>query len=598
MVASSTSTTRLDFSSTTPVRHPEAVADHLARTAGRGDERRACVRWSDRRVRRRSRLDRAAAATPSAAATAAGSTPARGQRPGTGDLAVRGLQRRRRAARRAGPWPRPLVRPSTSSASSVAVADRLLGRGGLGRQRTTMTVDAGGVGLRACDRLRPRRGRPAEGEPDSCRRSRRAAWGMKMTASRISDDRGRDQERAVALSALDQLAPRDQPDAPTLTSAAPLTARPPRRNSSVSDGSPRRERAHRAGRQRGRSARPGRRAVGRARATARAPSSPRAPGTPGQAGGPARWARRPRDLDRRQPRRACAPGPQLVDACRWPPCGRAWMMPTGSHSRSTSSSWWLENSTAAPRVDACSRSTSAHHVDADRVEAGERLVEHQDSGSCTSAAASWTRCWLPRRQLLDLVAARGRRRPAARSSGRRRLGRGQRHAVQPGQVDELVARPASWGTGRAPRACSRSRRRVASVDRPAVPADLPGVGREHARARSASRWSCPAPLVPTKPNISPGADVERQAVQRDRRRRTACAGRRSRAPDPLSRPDAARGRTAPRARHTRGRRRRTRQASRSPWSRAPGPRPPGASGGTTVPGVRRRPPPPARRPRR
>ena len=49
---------------------------------------------------------------------------------------------------------------------------------------------------------------------------------------------------------------------------------------------------------------------------------------------------------------------------------------TASQRRSTSSSWWLENTTGTP-VAAYSDEHAAEHVDADRVEAGERLVEHE-----------------------------------------------------------------------------------------------------------------------------------------------------------------------------------------------------------------------------
>ena len=59
-------------------------------------------------------------------------------------------------------------------------------------------------------------------------------------------------------------------------------------------------------------------------------------------------------------------------------------------------------------------------------------------GSCTSEAASWTRCWLPR---LSFCTSSSRR-PATPSRSvhrsHRRLGRGRRHPVQPGQVDELL----------------------------------------------------------------------------------------------------------------------------------------------------------------
>ena len=48
---------------------------------------------------------------------------------------------------------------------------------------------------------------------------------------------------------------------------------------------------------------------------------------------------------------------------------------TDSQSRSTSSSWWLENTTGAP-ASACRRRIS-EDVDADRVQTRERLVQHE-----------------------------------------------------------------------------------------------------------------------------------------------------------------------------------------------------------------------------
>ena len=114
------------------------------------------------------------------------------------------------------------------------------------------------------------------------------------------------------------------------------------------------------------------------------------------------------------------------------------MIATASHSRSTSSSWWQENTTGTP-VAAYSAQHAAQHVDADRVEAGERLVEHEQLRARAraprrAARAAGCRARAPRR-------GRRRARPAraARSSGRPRPRVGRADAVQRGEVDELVA---------------------------------------------------------------------------------------------------------------------------------------------------------------
>ena len=52
------------------------------------------------------------------------------------------------------------------------------------------------------------------------------------------------------------------------------------------------------------------------------------------------------------------------------------MITRSSQRRSTTASWWLENSTGTPAA-ARSRSTAEHDVDGDRVQPGERLVEDQ-----------------------------------------------------------------------------------------------------------------------------------------------------------------------------------------------------------------------------
>ena len=61
---------------------------------------------------------------------------------------------------------------------------------------------------------------------------------------------------------------------------------------------------------------------------------------------------------------------------------------------STSSSWWLEKSTAAPRA-ASPRSTSASVWTATGSRPANGSSSTSSSGSCSSAAASCTRCWFP-----------------------------------------------------------------------------------------------------------------------------------------------------------------------------------------------------------
>ncbi len=69
-------------------------------------------------------------------------------------------------------------------------------------------------------------------------------------------------------------------------------------------------------------------------------------------------------------------------------------MPTESHSRSTSSSWWLEKITGTPPLHrSCSTVASASTAIGSSPENGSSRMS--TSGSCTSATASCTRCWLP-----------------------------------------------------------------------------------------------------------------------------------------------------------------------------------------------------------
>ena len=77
-------------------------------------------------------------------------------------------------------------------------------------------------------------------------------------------------------------------------------------------------------------------------------------------------------------------------------------------------------------------------VDADRVEAGERLVEDEHLGRLTRAAASWTRCWLPR-DSFSTASPRRSPRPSRSTHFCAARGRGRVQPVQPGEVGDLLA---------------------------------------------------------------------------------------------------------------------------------------------------------------
>ena len=79
------------------------------------------------------------------------------------------------------------------------------------------------------------------------------------------------------------------------------------------------------------------------------------------------------------------------------------MIATSSQSRSTSSSWWLEKTTGTPSA-ARSDEHAAHHVHAGRVEAGERLVEHEHLGVVDERDAELDALLVAERERLDLVA--------------------------------------------------------------------------------------------------------------------------------------------------------------------------------------------------
>ena len=80
------------------------------------------------------------------------------------------------------------------------------------------------------------------------------------------------------------------------------------------------------------------------------------------------------------------------------------MIPTRSLSRSTSSSWWEENITGHAGCGLVAQD-SAHDVDGHRVEAGERLVEHEDLRVVDERRGELDALLVAQAQLDDLVVA-------------------------------------------------------------------------------------------------------------------------------------------------------------------------------------------------
>ena len=176
-----------------------------------------------------------------------------------------------------------------------------------------------------------------------------------------------------------------------------------------------------------------------------------------------RSARRSRARDRRRPsvRRSCPrrrPGPRSTTTAR-------------SQRSSTRSSWCDENSTVAPRrASATSTLERASTATGSRPENGSSRTS--TSGSWISAPISWTRCWLPSERSSSSslgTVGEARARPSQLEAASVAASLGQ--AAQLAEEHELVERPSSSGTGRAPRAGSRSGGgpRGRSAGRPSAP---------------------------------------------------------------------------------------------------------------------------------
>ena len=136
----------------------------------------------------------------------------------------------------------------------------------------------------------------------------------------------------------------------------------------------------------------------------------------GQRGRPAvrrRPGRRPAAAGR--PPGGAAPRPCRVATMR--PRAR---MPTESQSRSTRSSWWLEKTTGHAVAGTWLEQRLGERVDADRVEAGERLVEDEHLGPADQRGGQLDALLVAQRQLLHRVAAALAQPEPARSTRRRR----------------------------------------------------------------------------------------------------------------------------------------------------------------------------------
>ena len=155
----------------------------------------------------------------------------------------------------------------------------------------------------------------------------------------------------------------------------------------------------------------------------------------------------------------------------------------------------------------------AHHVDRDGVEAGERLVEHQDLGVVDERRGQLHALLVAQRQLEDLVAAPLR---DAQHLGpvlhRARVADAASQPVQPRQVDQLVAdlhaRVQAALLGHVPDAPPDG-----EVDRPAVPAHLARVGLQHAEHDPHGRRLA-RPVGADEADDLARADLHREVAQR------------------------------------------------------------------------------------
>ena len=185
-----------------------------------------------------------------------------------------------------------------------------------------------------------------------------------------------------------------------------------------------------------------------------------------------------------------------------------------SHRSSTRSSWCDENSTVAPRR-ASPTSTLERASTATRVEAGERLVEHEHVGPVDQRADQLHPLLVAEREVLELVAGPVGEAELAEPAGGLAVGRRPGEAAQLAEVAQLLEhlhrrvqaallgevaerRRASWSIGRPSQRTSPASRAVS-----------PKIARIVV--------VLPAPLGPRNPVTDPGCTRERHAVERPHR---------------------------------------------------------------------------------
>ena len=185
---------------------------------------------------------------------------------------------------------------------------------------------------------------------------------------------------------------------------------------------------------------------------------------------------------------------------------------TDSHSRSTSSSWCEENTTGTPS-SASPLQHAAQHVDADRVEAGERLVEHEQLGAVHERRAELHALLVAERQRLDAIAGTvGDPEPLEPARGG--LGRrGPRQPVQRGEVGELVVHAHLRVEAALLRHVAEAGARL-EIDGLPAPADLAAVGLEHPED-DPHRRGLAGPVRPHEAEELSGLDAEGQVVEGD-----------------------------------------------------------------------------------
>ena len=188
------------------------------------------------------------------------------------------------------------------------------------------------------------------------------------------------------------------------------------------------------------------------------------------------------------------------------------MMPTRSHSRSTSSSSWLEKMTGTP-ASACSRSTPAHHVDGDRIEPGERLVEHEHVRTEDECGGQLDALLVAQAERLEVgVAPVGETEPV-QPAERGLPGFRARHAVQLAEVGQLLGH-AHLGIEAALLGHVADAAAGLEGQGHAQPAHHAGIRREHAQ-HDPHRGRLAGAVAPDEAEQLAGADVEGEVLHGD-----------------------------------------------------------------------------------